>query len=369
MGISITPPKGLIGAIAGAAALTVAAAGAGASEVRIYNWTDYIDEDILTQFTAETGIEVVYDVFDSNDILETRLLAGNTGFDIVVPSHTFLSRQIQAGVFQKLDMSKLPNAENLWPAIAERMEKFDPENAYSINYMWGTTGLGINVDKVRELAPDAPMDSWDLLFKPEHAARLAECGIHVLNAADEMIPAALNYLGEDPNSKNPEVIAKAGPLYEAVRPHIQKFHNSEYVNALANGDICLAVGYSGDIFQAQARAVEANNGVNVAYVIPREGAQMWFDQMAIPADAPHVEEAHQFLNFIMRPEVIAKASNYVFYANGNLASKAFLDPAVLNDPAIYPDDQVVERLFTTTPYGPREQRVVTRLWTRIATGQ
>ncbi len=337
--------------------------------VNVYNWSDYIDESILADFEAETGIRVVYDVFDSNDILETKLLAGSTGYDVVVPTGSFLARQIQAGVFRKLDKSKLPNFSNMWDMVADRVAKYDPGNDYSINYMWGTTGIGYNVQKIEERMPDAPVDSWDLIFDSEIISQFADCGIHMLDASDEMIPAALNYIGEDPASQDVEVIRKAEPVLMAIRPYVQKFHSSEYINALANGDICIAVGWSGDVLQAADRAAEAHNDVEVAYAIPEEGALMWFDQMAIPADAPHPDNAHTFLNYIMRPEVMAKASNYVYYANGNKASQQFLDAEVLEDPAIYPPPETMERLYTVGPYPPRTQREVTRLWTRVKSAQ
>ncbi|MFC6488018.1 polyamine ABC transporter substrate-binding protein [Nitratireductor sp. GCM10026969] len=337
--------------------------------VHVYNWSDYIDESILADFTAETGIDVVYDVFDSNEILETKLLAGGTGYDVVVPSGEFLGRQIQAGVFQELDKSKLPNIDNMWDMIAERTEVYDPGNAYSVNYMWGTTGIGYNVADVQEALGIDKIDSWDVVFDPEKLSKLADCGVHVLDAPAETVRAALHHLGLDPDSRDPEDLEKAEELWLSVRPYIRKFHSSEYINALANGDICLAVGWSGDVFQARDRAAEAGQGVEIAYSIPKEGAQMWFDQMAIPADAPHPEEAHEFINYIMRPEVIAKASNYVYYANGNEASQELLDPEVVEDPAVYPDAESLEKLYTTTPYDPRTQRLVTRLWTRVVTGQ
>ena len=337
--------------------------------VNVYNWSDYIDESILEEFTAETGIKVVYDVFDSNEVLETKLLAGSTGYDVVVPTGTFLGRQIQAGVFQKLDKSKLPNLSNLWPDIQQRIEKFDPGNEHAINYMWGTTGIGYNVEKVKAIMPDAPVDSWDLVFDPDIAAKFADCGIYFLDTADEMYPAALNYIGLNPDTQDPADFKKASEIMMKVRPYIQKFHSSEYINALANGDICIAVGWSGDVLQARDRAAEADNGVTVEYSIPKEGAMMWFDNMASPADAPHPEEALEFLNYMMKPDVIAKATNYVFYANGNLASKQFVDPDVLNDVAIYPDEATVENLFITTTKTPKALRARTREWTRVKTGQ
>ncbi|OSQ53544.1 polyamine ABC transporter substrate-binding protein [Marivita geojedonensis] len=340
-----------------------------AEEVRVYNWSDYIDEELLTKFEEETGIDLIYDVFDSNELLETKMLAGGSGYDVVVPSGTFLQRQIQAGSFQKLDKSKLPNLGNMWDVVEQRTAQYDPGNDYSINYMWGTTGIGVNVGKVQEiLGPDAPIDSWELIFNPDNISKLAECGVHMLDAPAEMIPAALKYIGENPDSHDPDVIAKTEPVFMAIRPHIQKFHSSEYINALANGDICVAVGWSGDILQARDRAAEADNGVEVAYNAPKEGAQMWFDQMAIPVDAPNPDAAHKFLNFIMDAENMAAASNYVYYANGNAASKDYLIEDVIGDPAIYPSEEALNNLFTTTPWDPRVQRTVTRLWTKIKSG-
>lgn len=342
---------------------------ASAEEVRVYNWSDYIDESLLEKFEQETGIDLIYDVFDSNEVLETKLLAGGSGYDVVVPSGTFLQRQISAGAFQKLDFSKLPNSENLWDMVKDRTAQYDPGNEYSINYMWGTTGIGVNVGKVQELlGEDAPIDSLSLIFDPANMSKLAECGVHFLDAPAEMIPAALQYLGEDPNSHDPDVIAKAEDVFMGVRPHIQKFNSSEYINALANGEICVAVGWSGDILQARDRAAEAENGVEIAYNAATEGAQMWFDQMAIPVDAPNVDGAHKFLNFIMDAENMATASNYVYYANGNKASQPMLLEDVIGDTAIYPDEKTLSNLFTTTPYDARVQRVVTRLWTKIKSG-
>lgn len=352
-----------------AIALSTSAAYAQERVVNIFNWSDYIDESILKDFTAETGIKVVYDVFDSNEVLETRLLAGGTGYDVVVPTGTFLERQIQAGVFQKLDKSKLPNLKNMWQDIADRVTKYDPGNEHSINYMWGTTGIGYNVAMIKERMADAPIDSWDIIFNPDMISKFQDCGIHFLDAPTELVPAALNYLGIDPDSKNRDDVEKAEELLLSIRPFVQKFHSSEYINGLANGDICLAIGWSGDVLQARDRAAEANNGVNVEYSIPKQGALMWFDQMAIPADAKNVEEAHEFLNYIMRPDVITKASNYVYYANGNKASQPLLDKEVIDDPAIYPSAEAIQNLFTVTAFPPRAQRVLTRAWTKVKTGQ
>ncbi|GMG80795.1 polyamine ABC transporter substrate-binding protein [Paralimibaculum aggregatum] len=354
----------------GVAALALVAGTAAAEEgvVHVYNWSDYIDEEILAEFEAETGIKVVYDVFDSNELLETKMLAGGSGYDVVVPTGDFLQRQIGAGAFMELDKSKLPNLVNMWDRIAEVTANYDPGNAYSINYMWGTTGIGYNVDAVEARLGTDEITSWDVIFKPELLEKFADCGVHMLDAPTEMIPAALNYLGHDPDSFDTGQIEEAAALIQSIRPHIAQFHSSQYIEALANGDICLAVGWSGDVLQARDRADEAENGVRVGYAIPKEGALMWFDQMAIPSDAPNPEAAHAFLNYIMKPEVIAKASNYVYYANGNKASQALLNEDVIGDPAIYPPEEAVANLYVTSPYPPRVQRTVTRLWTRIKTG-
>ncbi|WP_420959462.1 polyamine ABC transporter substrate-binding protein [Brucella sp. IR073] len=352
-------------------ALATAIAPAFAQErvVNVYNWSDYIDQSILDDFTKETGIKVVYDVFDSNEILETKLLAGGSGYDVVVPSGEFLGRQIPAGVFQKLDKAKLSNLKNMWDVIQQRTAVYDPGNEYSINYMWGTTGIGYNKAKIKAALGLDKIDSWDALFNPEISGKLKDCGIYVLDSASEMLRPALNYVGGNPNKPTAEDFAKVEDLFLKVRPNIRKFHSSEYINALANGDICMAVGYSGDIFQARDRAEEAGQGVEIGYAIPKEGAIMWFDQMAIPADAKHVDEAHEFLNYIMRPEVIAKASNYVFYANGNKASQPLLDKGIIDNPEIYPDAATMEKLFVPQPYDTKTQRLATRAWTKIVTGQ
>ncbi len=333
--------------------------------VNVYNWSDYIDEEILTDFEAETGIKVVYDVFDSNNILETKLLTGNTGYDVVVPSGTFLARQIQAGVFRKLDKEKLSNIGNLDPEVMARVRQWDPQNDYAVNYMWGTTGFGFNTEKIAERHAEAPTGSWRMLFDPDVVSRFADCGVYLMDEPDEVIPAVLNYIGEDPKSHDTEVIAKAEPVLMAIRPHIRRFHNSAQINDLANGDICLTMGWSGDMLQARDRAAEAGSGVAIEYAIPAEGALMWFDMMAVPADAPHPGNAHRFIDYILRPEVIAKASNYVFYANGNAQATALLDEELIQDPGIYPPDEVKANLYVTNPYPARVQRFVTRLWTRV----
>jgi len=358
--------------VAAVAVAAVAGQGTQAADrvVKVYNWSDYIDPAILTDFTKETGIKVVYDVFDSNEVLETKLLAGGSGYDIVVPTASFLSRQIKAGVFQKLDKSKIPNFKNAWPEVYDRIGKaYDPGNEYAMNWMWGTTGVGYNEAKIKERMADAPVDSLDMIFKPEIAAKFKDCGIYMLDSPEDILPVVLNYLKLDPNSTKPEDFAKAEEVLMKIRPYIKKFHSSEYINALANGDICMALGWSGDILQAASRATDAKNGQVIKYNIPKEGTQMWFDMMAIPADAKDVEEAHIFLDYLNRPEVMAKASNFVQYANGNLASQKLIDESVLKNPAVYPDPETLKKLFVHLTWDNKVQRVATRTWTKITTGQ
>jgi putrescine transport system substrate-binding protein len=354
-----------------AAAFIGTAAGAVAEEIRVYNWSDYIDEEILKEFTAETGIKVVYDTFDTNELLETKLLTGSTGYDIVVPTATFLNRQIKAGVFQKLDKSKLPNLKNMWPEIQERVARYDPGNEYAVTYMWGTTGIGYNVAKIKEVLPNAPVNSWGLVYDPDNAKALSKCGIMVLDSAEDVLPSVMNYIGiSPPDFLKVEDVQKAGAHMGKLRKSIKKFHSDEWKNALADGDICAAVGYSGDVLQVAGRAEEAGKGVEIQYVIPKEGAQLWFDMLAIPADAPNAAGAHKFIDYLMRPEVAAKATNFVQYANANLASQQFIDKEVMENPAVYPDPDTLKRLYTvSTIEDPKMQRAVTREWTKAKTGQ
>ena len=350
--------------------LTGTCAWAQPQHVNFYNWSDYIDPTVLKDFTRETGIEVTYDTFDSNDLLETKLLAGKSGYDVVVPTAYFLQRQIQAGVFQKLDKSKLPNSVNAWPEITLRLAHYDPGNDYGVNYMWGTTGIGYNVKAMHErLGANATIDSWDVVFKPELLAKFKGCGIHMLDSADDILPAALHYLKLDPNSTKPDDLDRAVALMAKIRPDVRKFHSSEYLNALASGEICLVVGWSGDIKQSQKRAAEAKNGVDIGYSIPKEGAQMFFDNLAVPKDAPHPAEALAFINYLQRPDVAAKNSNLVSYANGNLASQKFIDKKVLEDPGIYPSADTMARLYTVSARSPEAQRLINRVWTRVKTGR
>ncbi len=354
---------------AAAALFVVTSAAAEDKVVNVYNWSDYIAEDTLANFTRMTGIKVTYDVYDSMETLEAKVYAGASGYDVVVPTNPNLQRMIQAGVLQPLDKSKLPNDKHQWKFIADRLAAYDPGNKFAEDYMWGTTGIGYNIDKIKAIMPDAPVDSWRMVFDPKIVSKFKDCGVYFLDSPDDVIPSALAYLGLDPNSKKESDLNKAADALKAVTPYVQKFHSSEYIDALANGDICIAIGYSGDVFQARDRADQANNGVHLDYTIPKEGSLMWFDSMAILKDAPHPDAALAFINYMMDPQVAAANTDYVSYPNGSLDSQKYVSKDVLDDPKIYPPKAVLEKTFTTTPYGQKIQRVVTRLWTSIKTGQ
>jgi len=352
---------------------TLLAAGAATADdekvLNIYNWSDYIAEDTIANFEAQTGIKVNYDVFDSNEVLEAKLLAGSTGYDLVVPSASFLERQIKAGVFQQVDKSKLSNYGNLDLDILERVALHDDGNMYSVPYMWGTTGFGYNDAMVQEALPDAPVDSFRMLFDPEIVSKLASCGVTLLDAPSEVFGAVLAYLGKDPNSQDPADLAAAAAQLDKVRPYIRYIHSSQQINDLANGEICVAMGWSGDMMIAADRAAEAENGVEISYTIPKEGTIIWFDMLAIPSDAPHPGNALAFINYLLEPEVIAAVTNYVFYANPNKASLEFVEEEIKDDPGIYPPPEVKAKLFPDLVKTPQYDRLVTRAWTRFKTGQ
>ncbi len=346
--------------------------GAGAQEekvLHVFNWSDYIAEDTVPNFEKQSGIKVTYDVFDSNDVLETRLLAGNSGFDVVVPSASFLERQIKAGVFQKLDKSQLPNLKNMDPDIMNRVGLHDPGNEYAIPYLWGTTGIGYNEDKIKKILGDARPDSWNYLYDPKLAAKFKDCGISLLDAPDEILKTVLAWMGRDPNSQKEEDLKAAEAKLMPIRPFVRKIHSSQYIDDLANGDLCIAVGWSGDILQARDRADEAGQGVKIKFAIPKEGTIVWFDMLAIPADAKHPKNAHALINYLMEPQVAANNSNFVNYANGNGASLAMVDDKVKNDPGIYPTPEVKAKLFPSLAYGEDFQRLMNRMWTKFQTGQ
>ncbi|PZQ51215.1 MAG: spermidine/putrescine ABC transporter substrate-binding protein PotF [Rhodovulum sulfidophilum] len=338
--------------------------------VHIYNWSDYIAEDTIAKFEAATGIKVVYDVYDSNETLEAKLLAGNSGYDVVVPTSSFLQRQVAAGVYQELDKSKLPNLANMDPELMKSAAAADPDNAHSVIYMWGTVGVGYNEEAVKQrLGDDAPTDSWALVFDPQYAEKLKDCGITLLDSQTDMLQSALAYAGLDPMSTDTADLEKAAAVIEAIRPYVRYFHSSQYISDLANGEVCVSVGFSGDVFQSAARAEESNTGVTVKYEVPKEGAQQWFDLMAIPADAPNPEAALAWINFIMDPQVTADITNYVWYANANKASMPMVDAEIRDDPAIFPTPEVLAKLFPTQVYDARTDRTMTRLWTQAKTGQ
>ena len=340
-------------------------------EVRVYNWSDYIADSTIREFEKETGIDVTYDVYDSNEILEGKLLSGNTGYDIVGPSSEFMGRQIIAGVYQKLNKDALYNYDNLDPAMMNLLENLDPDNAHSIPYLWGTTGIGYNKQKAIEImGADFAMDTLDVVFVPEIIAKFQHCGVAFLDAPSEMFKAALHYLGLNPNSQNPkDYQEQSTELFNNVRPYIQYFHSSKYINDLANGDICLAFAWSGDVLQAADRASESGNGVQIEYRIPKEGTLMWFDMLAIPADAPNPGNAHKFLNYILKPEVIAEISNKVNFANANIPSKSLIKADSLNNPDIYPEEELMRKLFIAKILPPDVDRVMTRQWVDIKSQQ
>ncbi|TWH05954.1 polyamine ABC transporter substrate-binding protein [Pseudoxanthomonas taiwanensis] len=343
---------------------------AAAGVVHVYNWSDYIAEDTIPGFERETGIKVTYGMFDSNELLEAKLLAGGSGFDVVVPSLQFLGRQIQAGVFQPLDKSRLENYSGLDPALMERIAIQDPGNQYAVPYLWGTTGIGYNVDKVVEAFGSAEVaDSWSLLFDPDKVSKLAHCGVMLLDTPSEAIPAALAYLGEDPNSHDPQVIRKGAALLAKIRPYIRTFHSSQYIDALANGSACLVMGWSGDVLQARDRAEEAGNGVKVAYAIPKEGAPLFFDMLAIPRDAKNIDQAYAFIDYLLRPDVAASNTNYVSFPNPVPASLEQVDEEIRNDPTIYPPPEVAGKLFMLAVVPPEVDRLYTRIWTELKSGR
>ncbi|WP_390623816.1 MULTISPECIES: polyamine ABC transporter substrate-binding protein [Pseudomonas] len=356
-------------ALLAAVGLLLAGPASAQSVVNIYNWTDYIAEDTLAEFQQASGIKPVYDVFDSNETLEGKLLAGNSGYDVVVPSNHFLSRQIKAGVFQKLDKSRLPHWNNLDPQLLERLQANDPGNQYAVPYLWGTNGIGYNVEKVREVLGIERIESWNVLFEPENLEKLKACGVSFMDSADELYPAMLNYMGLDPGSTRIKDYKDAERKLQALRPHITYFHSSRYISDLANGNICIAFGYSGDVFQAISRAEEAGNGIELEYVVPREGGNLWFDMLTIPADAKNVEQAHAFIDYLLRPKVIAEVSEYVGYANANTQADALMDEEVRQNPSIYPSAAVQQRLYVSSEQPPEIMRWITRSWNKLKSGR
>jgi putrescine transport system substrate-binding protein len=337
--------------------------------LNVYNWSDYIGPTTIADFEKKTGIKVNYDTYDSNEILETKLLTGHTGYDIVVPAATIMERLIKTGVFQKLDKSKLPNLVNMDPDIMQRVAINDPGNEHSIVYMWLTVGIGYNPRLVEKVLGTNRIDSWAAVLDPSVAAKLAKCGIALVDSPTDVFGSVAIYKGLDPNSEKPEDLAVVEETLMKIRPYVRYFHSSSYINDLAAGEICVALGWSGDVLQARDRGAAAATPVEVAYAMPKEGAYIWFDTVAIPADAPHPGNAHIFLNFLMDPEVIAGISNDVGYANGNAASLPFVKDEIRNDPAVYPPDELRKKLYPTIAFSQEYSRELNRAWVRLKTGQ
>ncbi len=358
-----------VGGCGGRSSAQSSAAAVTEKVVNVYNWSDYIQPSVIADFETEYGIRVNYDVFDSNEILETKLLTGHTNYDIVAPSGAFLERQIRADIYQKLDKTQLPNLANVDPQVARATALYDPGNQYAVDYMWITSGVGYNKAAIRQRLPEAPVDSWRMLFDPAIVARFRDCGISILDAPSEVLATVLLYLGRNPNSSSPEDLKAGEEVLHAMRPYVRLIDSSRYIDMLANGDLCLVMGWSGDVKQAHDRAEEAGKGVQLAYNIPREGAISNYDVFAIPADAPHVRNALLFINFLLRPEIAARNSNLIKYANAVLPELQPLDPAVRNDPGVYPPPEVRARLTPERPRPPEFQRLLTRMWTRFKTGK
>jgi len=346
-----------------------AVANAAEKVLNVYNWSDYIQPAVISDFQREYGIRVNYDVFDSNEILETKLLTGHTNYDVVVPSGAFLERQLRAGIYQKLDKSLLPNLKNVDPQVARAVAVYDPGNQYCVDYMWITSGVGYNTAAIRERLPDAPVESWRMLFDPAVIAKFQDCGVSILDAPSEVVGTVLLFLGRNPNSHSPADLKDAEKVLRAMRPYVRYVDSSRYIDNLANGDICLAMGWSGDVKQSHDRASEAGKGIDLAYAIPRAGAIANYDVLAIPADAPHVRNAHLFIDYLLRPEVAARNSNLIKYANAVLPDIQPLDPQVRDDPGVYPPPEVRARLTPERARPADYQRLLTRMWTRFKTGQ
>ena len=352
----------LMGAMAGAAQ-------ADNKVLHVYNWSDYIAPDTIANFEKESGIKVVYDVFDSNETLEAKLLAGKSGYDIVVPSNSFLAKQIKAGVYQELDKSKLPNYANLNKSLLKAVAVSDPDNKHAFPYMWGSMGIGYNPEKVKAALGVDKIDSWDVLMKPENIAKLKSCGVSFLDSPTEMLPVALHYLGLPTDTTKKADLKQAEDLFMKIRPSIGYFHSSKYISDLANGNICVAVGYSGDIEQAKTRAAEAGGKVKIAYDIPKEGAGSFFDMVAIPKDAENVEAAYAFMNYLLKPDVMAAITNSVRFPNGNEKATALVDKDITSDPGIYPSAEVQSKLYAIADMPAATQREMTRSWTKIKSGK
>ncbi|MCD8503819.1 MAG: polyamine ABC transporter substrate-binding protein [Burkholderiaceae bacterium] len=340
------------------------------NQLNIYNWAEYTAEDTIPGFERQTGIKVQYDTYDSNDTLQAKLLTGKSGYDIVVPSTHFAARQLEAGLFQKLDKTKIPNWSNLDPAIMDLLKPVDPNNEYLVPWGYGTNALGVNVTKAKEImGSDVKLNDWSLLFDPEKAKQFQSCGISVLDEAAQVFPAALHYIGKDPNSSNPDDYREALEMLKKVRPFIRQFSSSGYIDELASGDLCLVYAYSGDVLIAADRAREAKRNYEIDFFLPDDGAPAWFDTMAVPADAPNPEAAFKFINYFNEPKVSADITNSMFYPNANKAAREFVVPSVANNPAVYPPPEVAKNLFVIQAQPLNIQRLQTRLWSELKSGR
>ncbi|MFJ4142571.1 polyamine ABC transporter substrate-binding protein [Pseudomonas sp. NPDC089734] len=349
-----------------AALMLLASTSHAAETVNIYNWTDYIAPDTVKNFQAATGIKANYETYETNEILNAKLVAGHSGYDIVVPSVHFMARQIDDGLLKVLDKRQLPNWKNLNPVLLKALEVNDPGNQHGFPYLWGSTGIGYNVAKVKALLGDnAPLDSWDLVLKPENMKKLAQCGVAILDNAPEVLPITLNYLGLPPHSEKPEDYAKAEAALSAIRPYVTYFDPIKYIADLGSGKICVALGFSGDIAQAQEAAEKAGNGITIGYTVPKEGSPMWFDMVAMPIDAPNEKAGYAFMNYLLRPEVMAGITNEVNYANGNEKSDALINPVLWTDKTVYPDDDMVSRMFVLEPVSPKIEALRNRIWSGV----
>ena len=337
--------------------------------LKVYNWSDYIAEDTIANFEAETGIKVTYDMYDSNEVLEAKMLAGSSGYDVVVPTGDFLARGRESGAYQDLDLSKLANYSQQDMQVQNLAnQQVGADNGGAV-YMWGTTGVAYNAAMIEErLSTDAPTDSWSLILDPQYASKLEDCGVAILDAPTDVLPNVIAYMGGDGTSMDAADFEKAGEILKAVRPHLRYIHSSQTINDIANGDICAAIMWSGDAFQAAYRAEEAENGHTIEYYIPKEGTNLWFDHFAIPADTGNLEAAYKFIDYMLRPDVAAENVNYVWYASGSEGAKADIDPEILEHPGIYPTADAQKKLFVTPVYDASLDRAVTRVWSRFTAG-
>ncbi len=350
--------------------MLVASMSQAAQTVKIYNWSDYFAPDTLSNFKKDTGIAATYDTYDSNPVLDEKLKARGSGYDIVVPSSHFVARQVRRADLKKLDRSQLPNWKYLNPILLQTLALADPGNEHAFPYLWGTTGIGYNAAKVKAiLGKDVALDSWDLIFKPENIKKLAQCGVAVLDSAADLMPIALNYLSLPPNSTQAQDYTSAKAALRAIQPYVKSFNTSDYSADLASGKICVAVGYSGDIMLAQHKAQDAGKGEVIRYIAPREGAPIWFDMVAMPVDAPNEKAAYAFMNYLLDPKVISGISNYLHYPNGNEKSEGLVDASVHNDIGIYPDADTLSTLFPQTEIPAEIEALRSRVWAEVKAGQ